>query len=314
MADDDFVPGFPTTEPVAEEKSIPAKPIGIEEPPLLSDEPEDEAPDEGMSDEEADEEGVLETIEVEIEGKKYLVPKDVEPHLLRQEDYTQKTQTLADRQAEFEARQTQLQEKMVLQEAVLDDIAAIKGIDAQLGEYHKIDWPAYQLQNPQAAQYHWMQFQQLRDMREQAAGTLNEKMQHVSQLQQRSKDEAIQKAITALQKPDPEKGWPGYSASYLEKLTDNAVRVGFKRSQLEKITDPESIKFVNLAVIGANYLKQQAAASKAPKTVEAQPVKQVPANRGRRVPSSSGDELTADQWRARELAKEAKKLAALNGR
>jgi hypothetical protein len=260
------------------------------------------------------EEEVIETIEVEIGGKKYLVPKDVEPHLLREEDYTQKTQTLAEQRRQVEAYQQTLQEKAELHAAVLDDIAVVKNIDGQLAEYNKIDWPAYQLQNPQAASYHYMQYQQLRGFREQAANAVNEKMQYASELQSKSRDETIQRSIAALEKPDPEYLWPGYSQAHMSKLTDLSKKYfGLTDDEQARMTSPKSIKILNAGVMGIELAKKAALASK-PKTPEAQPVRQIPTNRGVRSSSSSGDNLTTEQWRAKEEARQAAKRAALNGR
>jgi hypothetical protein len=304
MADDNELEGIlPPEEPKT--------PIG-EPDDETSQEPSEETPlDEGEEGEE--EEAEIETIEVEINGKKYLVPKDVEPHLLREEDYTQKTQTLAEQRRQVEDYQKQLVEKAALHEAVIDDISIIKGMDSQLAEYAKIDWPQYMLQDAKAAQYHYMQYQQLHGFRQQAAQSVSEKMQHVSELQAKSRDEAIARTIAALEKPDPDYLWPGFSEAHMSKLTVLSKKYfGLTDAEQANMTSPKSIKILNEAVMSRELRKAaQVPRLKAP---EAQPVKQIPTNRGVRTTSSSGDHLTADQWRAKEEARQAKKRAALNGR
>lgn len=284
-----------------------------EETPLVPvTEPDAPIPEEQEEAIEGDEEGdeeALETIEVEIGGKKFIVPKAVEEHLLREEDYTQKTQTLAEQRRELEAHQERVREAAQVQEAVLDDIAVIRSIDAQLQEYARIDWPAYHLQNPQAAGYHYMQFQELQGHRNSAAYALNEKMQHVGSRQAEARSQAIDRAITALSKPDPEFGWPGYSAAHMDRLTDDVKReFGFSDQQLQRVVDPGSIKALNCAVLWRKAMRQAAAKPKAT-TVEAQPVKQIPTHRGRTTSSSSGDELSTEQWVARERRKAAQRAA-----
>jgi len=236
---------------------------------------------------------------VEIGGKKYIVPKAVEDHLLREEDYTQKTQTLAEQRREVEAYQASLQEKAQLQEAVIEDISQVRGLDAQLQQFDQIDWPAYHLQDPNAAQFHWLQFQQLKGFREQAAAALNQKMQHVSHLRQKYDSETVQKTVTALSKPDPKMGWPGYSKEHMAKLTEAAREFGITDEEMPKIKSPTAIKIINLALFGSQALKKAASGNVAPK-VEAQPVRQISSNRGRSSPSASGDNLSTDEWLARE--------------
>jgi len=286
----------PAAEPVQQEL-----PLGIDAPPPPGDVVDIEADDD---------EDAIETIEVEIGGKTYTVPKAVEDHLLREEDYTQKTQTLAEQRKAVEAYQVQLQEKARIQEAVLEDIATVRSFDAQLQEYNKIDWPAYQLQDPNAAQYHYFQYQQLQEYRNQAAGALNAKMQHVSSLQSQNRDAAIQKTITALSKPDPEYGWPGYSPAYMDRLSEAArVHLGMTNEQMSQVVNADSIKYINLAVMMKQNLKKAVSGNAAP-AVEARPVRQIPSARGRTSPSSSGDEMPIEKWIERERKKNQK---AANG-
>lgn len=314
--DADFVPGFPTADTASPEETVTlVPPPKVKEPdeeiPLLpqEDEPEDADID---GDGEGDEE-VLETVEVEIDGKTYTVPKAIEDHLLREEDYTQKTQTLSEQRKQVEAFQAQLQERAALQEAIMDDAAQVRGLETQLVEYEKIDWPAYHLQNPQAAQYHKLQMEQLQSFHGKAMQALNEKVQHVQSLQSKSRDETIQRTVTALEKPDPVYGWPGYSAKHMDSLDSDAEKIfGLSAEERSRITSPKSIKILHAAVSFVKSLQKAAAATPKP-TVEAKPVKQVPSNRGRNTPSVSGDELPVDKWVERERAKQARKMAALNG-
>jgi len=274
------------------------------------DAPPAEEPEEAVEGDEDGEEEVLETIEVEIGGKKFIVPKAVEEHLLREEDYTQKTQAIAEERRAIEAHQERAREAAQVQEAVLEDIAAIRSIDAQIQEYNRIDWPAYHLQNPQAAGYHYMQFQELQGHRNRAAYSLNEKMQHVSTKQAEAKSQAIDRAITALQKPDPEYGWPGYSAAHMDRLTEDAKReFNFTDQQLQRVVDPGTIKALNCAVLWKRAMRQAAAKQKST-TVEAQPVKQIPSNRGRSTSSTPSDKDSTEEWVAKERRRMAAKHAA----
>lgn len=79
-----------------------------------ADEAEDSEPDATDTDAEAEDEqptaAKLET--VEIDGKKYTIPPDLKPYLLRQQDYTRKTQEVAEQRRTAEAAHAQAQQQI----------------------------------------------------------------------------------------------------------------------------------------------------------------------------------------------------------
>ena len=75
--------------------------------------------------------------EVDFEGRKYTVARALKDALLRQADYTRKTQELADGRKAFEA------ERATFQQASQAEIAAraqVVAIDQSLSQYRNVDW------------------------------------------------------------------------------------------------------------------------------------------------------------------------------
>jgi hypothetical protein len=114
-------------------------------------------------------------VEVEYEGRTYAVPAALKGALMRQADYTRKTQALAQHRQALEAAHQALAEHA----AEVHDDALEHGRVALLGDHigrlSQLDWPALQQQNPAQAQALMQQLFQLRQAHEIAAGRLQHK-------------------------------------------------------------------------------------------------------------------------------------------
>ncbi len=90
-------------------------------------------------------ETVEESFELEYEGAKYQLPKPLEKALMQQRDYTQKTQTLAERQRDVERQFAQIklaQSEAQFHQSVKAESDQIAMIDAVLSELNKLNWSA----------------------------------------------------------------------------------------------------------------------------------------------------------------------------
>src|SRR3569623_2475061 len=82
----------------------------------------------------------VEEIELEHEGQKYRLPKALEGYLLRQQDYTQKTQELSAGRKDLEQVREHLPQQAQLAEREMGARVAIKALDAELANYQNVDW------------------------------------------------------------------------------------------------------------------------------------------------------------------------------
>jgi hypothetical protein len=129
-----------------------------------------------------------EDAELEYEGKKFKVPKDLEPELknalLRHGDYTRKTQEVAEQRKQIETASHQFEQTANLHQALIDDIAHVRGVDARLAQFQKLDWAGLNAQDPQRAQALLIEFNQLQAARGQLVGSLTQKQQQMQSARQ----------------------------------------------------------------------------------------------------------------------------------
>ena len=86
--------------------------------------------------------------DVEFEGKAYRVPKELKPALLRQSDYTTKTQEVATlrKQAEDRIQFSEAQQDLYI--ALRTDALEFETLKARKAEYDKLDWQALYSADP----------------------------------------------------------------------------------------------------------------------------------------------------------------------
>jgi len=241
-------------------------------------EPTEEPAVESADDEEDLDEALIEALkeaegdglsEVEFEGKTYKVAPELKDALLRQSDYTRKTQEVAEQRKQIEEQQAQFQQMQAIRQQNQAAYAKLSALDMQIAEYDQVDWQAASTTNPEQAQAAFMAFQQLKDQR----GKMAQEIQmHESQ--------AIQQQRAMLQQ-QAEKGReslaneiPNWSPELQQDLTKYSVdTLGFTEHEINNVYDPRHVKVLHKAYM---YDQMLARAKKAKtKTPDVQPVKTV---------------------------------------
>ena len=270
---------------------------------------EQEAPETEADESAAEGEGAEpETEEVEINGNRYKVPKELAPHLMMNKDYTHKTQALAEERRQWEAQRIEeeqrIQRESEITQAVIDDEAQLRAVDARLKWLSSVD--PYSL-SPQDYQRYSIDLQQARQAKEDLSHSLNLKKEALSADRQQNFAKAVSKAIENLNQPDERLGWAGkYDESVRENLTQAAKEIGIPDHMLQGIAEPAVVKAIHLAKIGLETLKKQKAAATAkPASPPANPVPTVSAAKTK--PVVNPDKLTTEQWvkwREKQIAKQ----------
>lgn len=237
--------------------------------------------------------------EVEIDDElKVKVPKaqaqKVKDALLRQADYTRKTQDVSERSKALDARETAFNQ---VSNAEITALATVRSIDAQLGEYQRIDWQAWNDQaagNPQEQSRvtaAWMEFQQLEKARGNAAGQfVNLREQRALETQQ-----AIAKRTEETQAVLA-KDIPGWNEEARVKLTNFAVETyGFSADEASgtKI-DPRIAKVLSDAQKWRNHSKTVNRVTATQKQQEVTPAATVVGKSAPVAPLS--DKAPTDAW------------------
>lgn len=254
--------------------------------------------------------------EVDYEGKKYKIPKELAPALLRQSDYTKKTQEVADRARANEERETAIKNN----ERVFSEhrVALIEahGLDNQVKEFEKVNWQdlnqkelAGQLEKG-SVQTLWLQYQQLKDARDRSVGTLQQKIAESSRTADAAASKRREESHAAVARDI--KDW---NPQTFDKVKDFGSReFGLKAAEMAGLDDPRFIKVLHRAFEGTQAIKELAAMKKAALAEDAKPLPQVGSNASantRRTTDPSGDGLSAAEWVKRENERlRAKRTAA----
>lgn len=134
--------------------------------------------------------------DVEFEGKAYKVPKEIKLALLRQSDYTQKTQEVAEQRKAVEQLTQVVEQRQRVMLQTFDKAVELREIKNRLSQYEQIDWQSLAANDPsQATQLH-IAYQQL----QREAQKKNGELQQVSnQLQQLTETQRQQKLADGTQ-------------------------------------------------------------------------------------------------------------------
>lgn len=253
----------------------------------VADEPEVELDDNGDPVEQPEpEETVPDLAEVEYEGKTFKVPPELKDAVLRQADYTRKTQEVAELRKQVE---TTLQAVQTVSQEEQRAQVAIGVIDAQLADYEGIDWDAWEQSDPVSAQRGWRQFQTLQGQRNGAVAAWQQATQQRTFLTQQETAKRLEQGQRELAARIPD-----WSADKAAKLVEFGTKsYGFTQADFNSIDDPRLVQVLHDAFL---YRSQQTAKPKAapPKPPEVKPAAKV--GGGKPVLKSLDDRMSAEEW------------------
>ena len=260
--------------------------------------------DEQVTDTSSDEPIQVESDEedYELESDKYRVPKKLKAHIdelkagnLRNEDYTQKTQTVAEQRKALEAERQEFVQRQQFQQQHLDKVAEVKAIDRQLEQYQKLDWNAITDADPVQAMKLERQMRELQTQREGTVRELNETVAKATTEQQQATARQLMAAREQLARDIKGFGTPEVTKA----LTETGKAFGFKPEELANVNDPRAIKLLHEAYL---YRKLVADKQKEVKP-EVKPITRIggAAATAQKSPSDMSDKEFA-AWRKRQIA------------
>lgn len=262
------------------------------------DEPDTDAA-EGQDGESEPEE--IEYAEVEINGKKYQIPAELKDGYLMQSDYTRKTQEVAEQRKQAEAYMAEVQKAQQISEQELNARAELIGINQRLEEYSKVDWNAWQDEDPISAQKGWIEYQQL----ERKSGQIG---QHLNQVHSQRSEQTKQETAKRLQETRAfaEKEIKGWTPEVDAKVTQFAMKeLGFPEETLINAYSPPVYRALYLAYLGQQSLQKQQTAKPTPTTQALKPLAKVSPKGGAPAQKSMSEmsmEEYADYMNKREAA------------
>jgi hypothetical protein len=179
-----------------------------------------------------------EFVEVERNGKKYSVPKELEAELLMQSDYTRKAQELAENRKALEHHKELFQQAVQIQKQQQQVFAQAAATAAELQRYASIDWNALSQADPGQAQQAFIRYQQLRDAYGTQMQALSRAEAEFTQTTQAQQQAALKRAADQLMRELPEFTKPETS----EKLTEQGRKLGATNEELSTVTQPWIVK------------------------------------------------------------------------
>ncbi|QLG87652.1 hypothetical protein HQ393_04940 [Chitinibacter bivalviorum] len=232
--------------------------------------------DENAEQDASEQEDGDELVEIEIDGKKIKVSKDGADYLLRQADYTKKTQALAEerRQAQAEteaARQQRGQYAQQLQQISHVAMNELQQLDA-------LDWNALIQENPQQALQLDFRRRELINQFQQAQGQLQQ-VQHIEQQEEfRAHQQSLQSEVEQLLTAIPE--WKDETVRKAEsaQIRDYLLSNGFTQQDVDGLGDHRAFVLLRKAMafdkLQAKKPEVQNRVNQAPKPLKGgQPVK-----------------------------------------
>ena len=266
--------------------------------------PEAEKPTETQSAEEASEEAVENTetvdgeaeegaedtapefVSVEYDGTEYEVPPQLKDALMRQSDYTKKTQTLAEQTKQVEAQATAIKQQSELQQQSLDDVAQIKAIEKSIEQYNALDWN--QLAQDDQTQYLNLD-RQKRDLeteRQNAITRLQQNQAKAIESQRAEHARIIEEGQRVLSKEIE-----NWTPELAQSIATYGISQGLDERAVQSITDPVHVKLIDKARRYDELMAKQKAKPKTPEPQQAVKVKGKRAN-----PTKDPDKMSTDEW------------------
>lgn len=230
-----------------------------------------------------------EVVEIELNGKKYSVPAELKDGYLMQADYTRKTQEVSELRKAADARQAEVEKSYSVSQEVLEARATLMNVDHQLKQYQNLDWKQLEGEDPVGAMSAWREFQQLKEVRGNIGGFLDQQQNEMS-------EKAKQDTANRLRETREfaEKKIPGWSTEVDAKITEFAESKGFTRETLLNAYSPPVYEVLYLAWLGNQSLQKQQTAPK-PQAQNIQPLRTVTAKSSPNVTKNPAD-MSMDEY------------------
>jgi hypothetical protein len=195
------------------------------------------------------------------DGTEYQLPKALEGSLLKNKDYTTKTQAVAEERKALEARNAEIEERLKATDEELDTRATLRTITTELAEYQKLtaaDWQAHMNNDPLGTQQHRLRFETLRDQKAELEGKVSQAANARTEKAQQDLAQRVQQTIDFAAKEIP-----GFKPELTEKLITFAMgEMGVPEAALQANWSPTFYKLLHRAYVGEQSLKKQTAALK----------------------------------------------------
>ena len=236
--------------------------------------------------------------DVDYEGKKYAVPREIKDALLRQADYTRKTQEVAEARRQIEAERVSVQQMAKAENDHLQDLANLRLADGVLQRYQGANWQQMASEDPAGTQARWIDYQQAQEARRFVVERISQHQNQRGLQAQRDIAKRVQESEAALASDD--KTWTESRSAELSAFIQK--QYGFNRDELAQALSPKFVRLMRDAMTGRQALTK--AVAKPP----SDPIKPAVVLKTS-TPTKPGlhDALSVDEWMRRHNSQTRKK-------
>jgi len=232
--------------------------------------------------------------EVDYEGEKYKLPKKLKDALLRQQDYTQKTQAVAEQRRAIEAQALQIQQQAQLSQQYVAEYAEALSLDKELAQYQNINWNQLMDADPVQAMKLDRQMRELQARRDHVVSSVTQKQQAQQFESQRIAAQRLAEGRAVLEREI--KGWTPETAKALASF---GKEQGFTEAELAQVNDPRTVKLLHKAWQYDQLMKAKTA--KPEPVTQERPVTRITASKGTvKTPEKMTDKEFA-AWRRAQI-------------
>lgn len=213
-------------------------------------------------------ETIEELFELELEGKKAKVPKEFKDAFLRNADYTQKTQSVAEEKRQLAEQRQIFELHRQIDTALAADKSEYHGLLSQAKQLEQQIQQAIAQQDPAQVAMLNAQYTQTRSKLDEKGREIDQKSNHQAQLIQYERMQNLQRA-----EQEAAKKIPNFSPQVKTEMVNAARKLGYQDFEISEVADPRAYEALWKA---AQWDKLQNAkpkitkkAAEAPKTLSA---------------------------------------------
>lgn len=171
--------------------------------------------------------------EVEWEGQKYQLPPVLKSALMRQQDYTQKTQAVAERERMVALQVQRQQIEAQFQQSIGPEHQALNELEAAIKQYNNVDWQALDTDSLVKTRH---ALDMLKERRSEVQKQVEDKRKGFEEQMQGLHRESLQKANEVLARKIPKWG-----PEVQKEIFSYGQAEGFTDVELGSIRDPRVI-------------------------------------------------------------------------
>lgn len=183
----------------------------------------------------------VETAEIELDGELYEVPAKLKDAVLRQQDYTKKTQELAEQRRAIQEQQAQLQKNAEVEAKFRQEKTELDTIYGQIQQYEAIDWQGLASEN--VSQY--LALKEKRDQLQKTLDTrataLNQAIQQFVQEQQNTSQQKLAKAMDEIKQ-----AIPNFNQETAQSLRSALQTYGFAEDEVSYTPFNHDARYIKL--------------------------------------------------------------------